>query len=207
MQVIQNDVIKCCKMMSSNVAKWCHHIATSQQRGEIVFHVVIFSNSLLLPYMRIANALFQRLICVIELSVKYFETRMHSSGMLTVRCSGRLGEGVCLRGLSAQGVSARGWTEWQTRVKILPCWNYVADSNKLPYNICKMVMILGYTFRCLLHRKRHHFTRDMTQIFIFQKECNSLVTVLSLSNILIFRSKIIYPALIICDKLNQNIVG
>ena len=41
-QVIQNDVIKCCKMMSSNVAKWCHHIATSQQRGEIVFHVVIF---------------------------------------------------------------------------------------------------------------------------------------------------------------------
>ena len=30
------------KMMSSNVAKWCHHIATSQQRGEIVFHVVIF---------------------------------------------------------------------------------------------------------------------------------------------------------------------
>ena len=41
-QVIQNDVIKCCKMMSSNVAKWCHHIATSQQRGEIVFHVFIF---------------------------------------------------------------------------------------------------------------------------------------------------------------------
>ena len=40
-QVIQNDVIKCCKMMSSNVAKWCHHIATSQQHGEIVFHVVI----------------------------------------------------------------------------------------------------------------------------------------------------------------------
>ena len=38
-----SDVIKCCKMMSSNVAKWCHHIATSQQRGEIVFHVVIFS--------------------------------------------------------------------------------------------------------------------------------------------------------------------
>ena len=37
---MQNDVIKCCKMMSSNVAKWCHHIATSQQRGEIVFHVV-----------------------------------------------------------------------------------------------------------------------------------------------------------------------
>ena len=30
------------KMMSSHVAKWCHHIATSQQRGEIVFHVVIF---------------------------------------------------------------------------------------------------------------------------------------------------------------------
>ena len=44
-QVIQNDVIKCCKMMSSNVAKWCHHIATSQQRGEIVFHVVIFGYS------------------------------------------------------------------------------------------------------------------------------------------------------------------
>ena len=42
-QVIQNDVIKCCKMMSSNVAKWCHHIATSQQCGEIVFHVVIFN--------------------------------------------------------------------------------------------------------------------------------------------------------------------
>ena len=56
--------------------------------------------------MRIANALFQRLICVIELSVKYFETRMHSSGMRTVRCSGRLGEGVCLRGVSAWEVSA-----------------------------------------------------------------------------------------------------
>ena len=26
MQVIQNDVIKCCKMMSSNVAKWCHQM-------------------------------------------------------------------------------------------------------------------------------------------------------------------------------------
>ena len=49
-QVIQNDVIKCCKMMSSNVAKWCHHIATSQQCGEIVFHVVIFAGSLEAAY-------------------------------------------------------------------------------------------------------------------------------------------------------------
>ena len=39
----KNDVIKCCKMMSSNVAQWCHYIATSQQCGEIVFHAVIFT--------------------------------------------------------------------------------------------------------------------------------------------------------------------
>ena len=54
--------------------------------------------------------------------------------MRTVRSSGRPGGGaVCL----AEGVSAcQGgvylphappWTEWQTRVKTLPCRNYVAD--------------------------------------------------------------------------------
>ena len=52
-----------------------------------------------------------------------------------------------------------------------PCCNYVADGNKLSYNICKMVMILGHTFRCgsftqkeaLLHKKNGTDT-------LFQKE-------------------------------------
>ena len=57
-QVIQNDVIKCCKIMSSNVAKWCHHIATSQQRGEIVFHVVMFKTVVMLSQVTCDDLIF-----------------------------------------------------------------------------------------------------------------------------------------------------
>ena len=64
------------------------------------------------------------------------KTRMHSSRMRTVRCSGRLlgvsaQGGVCLGGVYP-GVSARPptpRTESQTGVKTLPCRNYVADGN------------------------------------------------------------------------------
>ena len=64
--------------------------------------------------------------------------------MRTVRCSGRLlGGGGCLpRGVSAQGVTARGclpdtplplrWTESQTGVKTLHCRNYAGDGNNVP---------------------------------------------------------------------------
>ena len=86
-------------------------------------------------------------------------TRMHSSRMLTVHCSGRLRgwgwggflpggvypggclPGGCLprRGCLPQGGSYPGeclpdtplWTESQTGVKTLPCCNYAADGNKV----------------------------------------------------------------------------
>ena len=64
---------------------------------------------------------------------------MHSSRMLTTRCSGHLLGGgggylhgsVCPEGGVCLGVSARHppWTEWQTGIKTLPCRNYVADGN------------------------------------------------------------------------------
>ena len=65
--------------------------------------------------------------------------------MRTVRCSGRPWVGVsacrgclpaggggnvaCLPGVSACQTPPL-WTEWQTRVKTLPCQNYFADGNK-----------------------------------------------------------------------------
>ena len=62
-------------------------------------------------------------------------TRMRSSRMRAICCSSHLlgGGGGLPRGVSAQrgvsalGVSAPLWTEWQTGVKTLPCCNYVAD--------------------------------------------------------------------------------
>ena len=75
-QVIQNDVIKCCKMMSSNVAKWCHHIATSQQRGEIVFHVVILDQFNKIKFNRFAEFRIQTSCLAVSHSNHY--TRMYS---------------------------------------------------------------------------------------------------------------------------------
>ena len=51
-------------------------------------------------------------------------TRMHSSRMRTVRCSGHLLGSVC---------QTPPWTEWQTRVKTFPCRNYVADGKNVPF--------------------------------------------------------------------------
>ena len=69
---------------------------------------------------------------------KYFSpltTRMHSSWMRTVRLSrGDVWPGgvVCPGG---GGCLTRGcghpWTKWQTRVKTLPCRNYVVDGKKV----------------------------------------------------------------------------
>ena len=51
---------------------------------------------------------------------------------------------VCLRGVSAQVVSARHtvlplWTEWQTDVKTLPCRNYVADGKNTIKNCISLL--------------------------------------------------------------------
>ena len=99
-----------------------------------------------IKYIRIFRKkwlLFQRLFCVIELSVKYFETRMHSSGC--VPSAAVAVSGGCLPG---GGGGVCQVVDRMTKIKISLCCNYVADGNKLSYNICKMVMILGYTFRC-----------------------------------------------------------
>ena len=63
---------------------------------------------------------------------------MHSSGMCTVRCSSRLGMGVCLRGglcVCGGGVCLARWvytyplgTESQTGVKTLPFHNFVLQA-------------------------------------------------------------------------------
>ena len=74
-----------------------------------------------------------------DVSTKIKKTRMHSSRMRTICCSGRLPWGVCVSALAGlprrrlpRGVSARHppWTETQTSVKTLLCRNYVADGNK-----------------------------------------------------------------------------
>ena len=66
-------------------------------------------------------------------------TRMHSSRMRTVRCSGcpwgclPRGWGICPGGVCPGWLPATPpplWTEWQTHVKTLPCRNYIADGNK-----------------------------------------------------------------------------
>ena len=76
---------------------------------------------------------------LVQCSVHLYLTRMHSSGMRTVCCSGRLGgAGVSAlaRGVSTQGTETlldgnppEGQNP-QTGVKILPCCNYIADGNK-----------------------------------------------------------------------------
>ena len=97
---------------------------------------------------------------IVQLDVKLvsfsLKTRMYSSRMRTVRCSGRLlgvstrgsvcprgvsawgvSAGGCLPGVSAQGVSAqRGFCQTppceqnhRQVLKTLPCHNYVADGN------------------------------------------------------------------------------
>ena len=58
--------------------------------------------------------------------------------MRTVRCSGRqwmvsaLGGGCLPRGVCLSGRQPPPVTEWQTRVKTLPCRNYVADGKYYP---------------------------------------------------------------------------
>ena len=49
--------------------------------------------------------------------------------MRTVRCSGYLGMGVGVGGLSTGAVQLPLWTEWQTGVKTLPFRNFVCDGN------------------------------------------------------------------------------
>ena len=58
--------------------------------------------------------------------------------MRTVRSSGRRVEGVypnmhwsggVYPACTGRGVHPPPWTEWQMLVKILPCLNYIADSN------------------------------------------------------------------------------
>ena len=89
--------------------------------------------------------------CRYEPLYSNLETRMHSSRMRTVRCTGRrvggvypsmhwagcvcvsqhvLGRGVCLSG-GVCHTPLPPWAEWQTPVNTLPCRNYVADGNKL----------------------------------------------------------------------------
>ena len=81
--------------------------------------------------------------------LKMFKTRMHSSRMLTVRCSGRLlGGGVSAQGVCDQGVcvcpgalsASPGGTSARSpppmnritdRCKTLPCLNYVADGDNI----------------------------------------------------------------------------
>ena len=60
------------------------------------------------------------------------KTRMHSSRMRTVCCSGHpcWGEGV-------SACHTPLWTEWQTRVKTLPYRYYVADGNQLHLRAAK----------------------------------------------------------------------
>ena len=84
-------------------------------------------------------------------------TRMHSSRMRTVLCSGRRGGGVCpgaggicvCPGGVCLGVSGRHplpWTESQTGVKTLPSRNYIVDGN----NFSQCIRLNG--LRTDLHR-------------------------------------------------------
>ena len=108
------------KMMSSNVAKWCHHIATSQQRGEIVFHVVIFwTCHLLCTRTRCYHS-----VSKIRLTEGIFKlTVIHASMIYQIRWT-RWIHGISLRFRENCNEGTLCWvTDWNAVITLKEKWN------------------------------------------------------------------------------------